>query len=400
MRRQPWLWIVAGFLVTIVGVSWYIGRVNTTHPAPWPNAGGDSGFRNAAGAPMPAAVTGEKRVTLDSNASASAPVVGVDGTIYIANGSKVLAYSQDLKRRWAWDSRARINAVALGRQGQVFALSEQMLYALSPEGALRWQKELDISDPVGFFVGQGGTIYASGTDMLYAFADDGTVKWRFRGENMTAGPIELSSGRLAVVIGRTVYVLDRYGETVRSWPLAASNSTFRLAAGPGGALFVTTGNQFLRFNAQGQLQETTDLEPSFANFLAAGKGFTQVGYTRWTDDMGDQVWRVPASADGRVAYVVVDSAGNTLVYEWSPTIRRSMRPQWRNQGNTLQYEWNPVVRRTDMPTLRLLDSKGNELWARELTGLANLPAVTGTGSICYPEFTEAQGLALTCLSGG
>jgi outer membrane protein assembly factor BamB len=139
---------------------------------------------------------------------------GPDGTLYVG-GDGVYALGEGGTVRWHFDPASGATAEqppptaalkkvhcgsspSLGRDGMVYAICQDMLYALGPDGSKRWefmaQGEFEASPAL-----EGGLLYLGSDDRrLYALDPSGQVRFSF----LAAGPI-----RTAVALGRDGAVL-------------------------------------------------------------------------------------------------------------------------------------------------------------------------------------------------
>jgi outer membrane protein assembly factor BamB len=112
------------------------------------------------------------------------PAIGVDGTIYIGAISTLYALTDNGKSvttKWIFDldSFASVTSPAVSADGTIyFGSSDDNLYALNPDGTLKWKFATGgfvFSSPT---IGADGTVYiSSNDDNLYALNPDGTEKW-------------------------------------------------------------------------------------------------------------------------------------------------------------------------------------------------------------------------------
>jgi len=118
----------------------------------------------------------------------AAPLIAKDGTIYIgangddnggaSNDSKNGLYAIDPNGNLKWQFNKDFigsNGINIGSDGTIYACNKR-LYAINPNGTLKWK-----SDMVGASrtpaIGSDGTIYFLGGNELYAYKPDGTLKW-------------------------------------------------------------------------------------------------------------------------------------------------------------------------------------------------------------------------------
>ena len=131
------------------------------------------------------------------------------------------------------------------------------LYAIRPDGTLKWRFETGNEIWSSPAIGQDGTIYV-GSDGLYAISPDGTLKWRFQ----TSGLIKSSP---AIVQDGTIYVGSDDGNLY-----AIASDSKGLANSPWPKFRATTTNR-------ANVLENISLTQKPANFWP-----TTVSYTHLT----------------------------------------------------------------------------------------------------------------------
>jgi outer membrane protein assembly factor BamB len=112
----------------------------------------------------------------------SPPSIGADGIIYFSIESHVWAiYPENGVVKWANHTFGNNSPPAIGVDGTIYVGSyDYHLYALDPDGNIKWKfatGDRIESSPV---VGTDGTIYIGSTDnKIYAIYPDGSKKWEF-----------------------------------------------------------------------------------------------------------------------------------------------------------------------------------------------------------------------------
>lgn len=170
----------------------------------------------------------------------SAPALGSDGTIYVG-ADTVYAINPDGTLKWSFlpsgfESISIIHSSpAIASDGTIFVGANGMfgefpdtgraaLFAINPDGTLKWRYILESSDFVfsSPAIGSEGTIYIGGEtstggdlSFVYAINADGTLKWKY----------EISGGRPvrsspAVDVNGTVYVATKASGTAEAELLA------------------------------------------------------------------------------------------------------------------------------------------------------------------------------------
>lgn len=135
----------------------------------------------------------------------TAPVIGSDGTIYIAVTAALLAVNPDGSLRWKYEAPRACELCdppefqdvipAIAPDGTVYVLVRKPygqetlggLFALNPNGTLRWQiPAFPEGNPLGISVADDGTIYTYDGFYHYALTSTGALKW--------AIPVSVSGG--------------------------------------------------------------------------------------------------------------------------------------------------------------------------------------------------------------
>jgi outer membrane protein assembly factor BamB len=124
---------------------------------------------------------------LENHLVESSPVVGPDGTVYLAasnpqtGGGRVVALRADGSELWSFDTRSRMpSSPALGPDGTLYVGARNgNLYALDPDGTLKWQIPLGSVDSSAA-IGSDGTVYLGAGSSYQALSPaDGSQLWSF-----------------------------------------------------------------------------------------------------------------------------------------------------------------------------------------------------------------------------
>ena len=210
-------------------------------------------------------------LVFDTGGTIGSPAIDGGGTIYVAahdayGGTFFKVYAIDpssSQTDWAFDFVNTAYTPAIGSDGRVYVGSEdQNLYALNPDGSLRW------TFPTGDVVrsapafGADGTIFittgnpygGTGVAKLYAIDANGTEKWSFTAEQNSdwSAPAVGPDGTIyAAAYNGSIYALDPADGTERwrfplgGWP------NFGLAVDLDGAVYVAAGEAFHAINPDG-----------------------------------------------------------------------------------------------------------------------------------------------------
>jgi outer membrane protein assembly factor BamB len=118
------------------------------------------------------------------------PSIGDNGTIYSASGSVVDAVSPNGNIQWGFnlEGYGTFTPPAIGSDGTIYfgsTLATDVtlgyVYAINPNGTLKWKSQINNSGFSSPTIGPDGTIYiiSSGpnSSFLYAFNSNGIMKW-------------------------------------------------------------------------------------------------------------------------------------------------------------------------------------------------------------------------------
>ena len=255
------------------------------------------------------------------------PAIGANGTIYFASennqftvGNLYAVDPADGSVKWAFPIGGQPNASspAIGANGAIyFGSGDSNLYALNPNGTLKWNfttKRTVTSSPA---VGADGTIYFGSNDSnLYALTDQGqntvTLKWTF----LTGNRVESSP---AIGTDGTIYVGsdDGYLYAVNSdgtlkwkfFTISFHNVTSSPAIGADGTIYV------------GSVTDGAGLDEGA--FYAVNP---IDGTQKWVFGIGNDFESSPAiGADGTIyvgsddgnLYALTDGGQNTVTVKWA-----------------------------------------------------------------------------------
>jgi outer membrane protein assembly factor BamB len=82
--------------------------------------------------------------------------------------------------------------------GTVYVGSGDYLYALNPDGTLKWRYQTGYEVQSSPAIASDGTIYVGSGDYLYALNPDGTLKWRHQTGGSVRSPAIASDGTIYV----------------------------------------------------------------------------------------------------------------------------------------------------------------------------------------------------------
>jgi outer membrane protein assembly factor BamB len=158
------------------------------------------------------------------------PALGADGTVYIASvrGNLFAFNGSDGGLKWKYSTGLDANAEsgsaspAVGSDGTIYITSGNQnygLFAIRPNGTLKWKYALPASPYCSPSIDAGGVIYTVADDGgLYAVGPDGKLKWKLTletgGRGLNNNPVIGPGGRIYVGAywGAKLYAVSEGGE--------------------------------------------------------------------------------------------------------------------------------------------------------------------------------------------
>jgi parallel beta-helix repeat protein len=200
-----------------------------------------------------------------SGLSQNSPAIGRDGTLYVGTSSgTLLAIESNGILLWSLSTGNSIHtSPALGLDGTIYFGSGKSLYAVNPNGTVKWSYEIwggyyewIESSPV---VGSDGTIYiGSHADRLYAFNADGTVRWYYAtGLDIVSSPAIGSDG--TVYFGSEdnyLYAVTPDGDLIWRFLTSGQMSYSSPCVGSDGTIYIGSGHNIDAVNPNGTLRWT------------------------------------------------------------------------------------------------------------------------------------------------
>jgi hypothetical protein len=186
------------------------------------------------------------------------PVIGIDGTIYIAAQGKLHAINPDGTVKWIYDPSPDVivESPAIGPDGTIYApgsdvpFSNGFLFAFNPDGSLKWKSRYTNLYWQGLLtIGNDGTIYTAagacgGNREYYAISPDGSLKWTFiNGQGCTgvAAPAVGPDGTVYAPTGGLAALSPTDGQL--KWRLSLS-CLCSPAIAPDGTIYLNAGDLY------------------------------------------------------------------------------------------------------------------------------------------------------------
>jgi outer membrane protein assembly factor BamB len=249
------------------------------------------------------------------------PVIGSDGTVYIGtlNGpdhdGDLYAFNPDGTLKWKYHTYGVMGAPTIGSDGTIYVGGHWgMLYAFNPNGTVKWTFDIYFSDTGNIktegnlwdrtiysspAVGADGTIYIAtyNGDGLYAINPDGTLKWKYRISNvMYSTPAIGSDGTIYLGdISFTFYAINPDGTL--KWKYNANSQIYGSPAiGSDGTIYVGISGTF--GSKQGQLI-----------------AFNPDGSIKWTYLADGEIWEdIKIGSDGTLYFGTRDGMSGNGTY--------------------------------------------------------------------------------------
>lgn len=272
----------------------------------------------------------------------SSPAVAPDGTIYVGTQDKQLyAIQPNGTLKWQFATGDWIDAApAIGPDGTVYVGSwDGKFYALTPAGTKKWEFAAGVgsyiySSPA---VGADGTIYfGSGDGNFYALRSDGTLKWTYPAGDWIDSSPAIGPGGL-IYYGSwdgNVYALrDEGAIAVEAWRFTTNGPVLSSPAiGRDGTVFVgandgrlyalegTTGAKRWDYFMDGTIESSAAIGPDGTIYLGGSTGLLHAiapdGTLKWKYATSDPILSSPAvRADG----VIVFGSNDSTIYALHPS---------------------------------------------------------------------------------
>jgi outer membrane protein assembly factor BamB len=131
------------------------------------------------------------------------PALADDGMIYVADDRHTL-YAVDRRgdTRWQYEADGWVNGSPMvGHDGTIYIATARIVHALTPNGLLEWKANSPqqcTSSPV---IAADGTLYIGGDAGLFAMHPDGSDKWSMRAMSANGSPTIAPDGTIYFTCG-------------------------------------------------------------------------------------------------------------------------------------------------------------------------------------------------------
>jgi len=176
-----------------------------------------------------------------------------DTYLYALNPNGTLKWRYE-----TWETGSVPSSPAIGADGIVYVGSrDQYLYALNPDGTLKWRYETGSSVSSSPAICVDGTVYVGSWDhSLYALNPDGSLKWRYEtGSSVYSSPAIGPDGTIYVGSNDS-YVYAFHPDGTLKWRYETGETVYSSpSVGPDGTVYVGSRDNYLyALNPEGSLK--------------------------------------------------------------------------------------------------------------------------------------------------
>jgi outer membrane protein assembly factor BamB len=226
----------------------------------------------------------------EATSSYSSPAIGPDGTIYVGSyDSSLYAVNPNGTLRWRYLTQGSVrSSPAIAADGTAYVGSnDHRLYAVNQDGTLRWSYTAVSYVRSSPAIAVDGTVYVGSNDYLYAFNPDGTLRWSSQtGGSISSSPAIAADGTIYFGSGdHCFYALNPDG--TQKWNLDLTGHVNYASAAIG---------------SDGTVYCGSDLNRMTENFYA----LNPEGTRRWSYTAGRNVRSSPAIAPDGTIYIGTD----------------------------------------------------------------------------------------------
>jgi outer membrane protein assembly factor BamB len=257
--------------------------------------------------------------------AASPAAVGSDGTIYFGSNYYLYAVNPDGTLRWhTYTLSSWFTPAAIGPDGTIYAgSSDYYLYALNPDGTVKWRYFTVVYVSTSPSMGPDGEIYfGSGGFYFYALNPDSTLKWRYLpGDDVQSSPAIGADGTIYFGSGDHYLSALNPDGTVKWRYLADGSITSSPAIDSDGTIYVGSyddhvyalnpdGSLKWRYLADGDVTSSPAIGSDGTIYVGSRDhcvyALNPDGTLRWRYETGDAVTSSPAVATDGTVYVGSD----------------------------------------------------------------------------------------------
>jgi outer membrane protein assembly factor BamB len=225
------------------------------------------------------------------------------------------------KVAWRFDSGVTVDysTPAIAPDGTVyFVCHSGDMYALDPDGKLRWHHSMPGISETSPTVGSDGRVYASAGSVLHSLAADGTPYWALsRGHVSRNSGISLVGDSLLLYPNPALLAMDREGDI--RWESHHGNAGSQAIA-EDGAVYLQTTDSLIALNSDGSARWSAGL-PSGSRYWPPVLGANGVIYcagheeTLYAfDENGNLNWACPVGDHNQHIYAAPALDADGMIY--------------------------------------------------------------------------------------
>lgn len=152
------------------------------------------------------------------------PVIGQDGTIYVAVSDKLIAFNKNGNLKWKYeaeeDGTQIYTSPAIGNDGTIYIVTHKTyetkpyVYSINPDGTLKWKFEIEDDVMFSPVISEDGAIYMlTKNNELHAIKPNGKALWKYEANHpLNTKPIVGKNGIIYVAdYGKSIYVINPDG---------------------------------------------------------------------------------------------------------------------------------------------------------------------------------------------
>jgi len=280
--------------------------------------------------------------------------IGPNDTIYCGGSTGVYAFDSNGDQKWFYETAVAEQATAVGLDGTVYAgktnsgQGDGRLIAIDSNGSFKWEYTVGVTPLTPPIVGSDGTIYIGTYWYLYAVSPDGTLKWKYDTgghDYKFASPAIGPDGTIYIGINGGLVAIDPTGTLKWEYDLPSLSSTFRpntLSIDKEGIIYVGTRDSLIAINSDGTLK--WEYEDSYSHFIypvIGGEGRLYVGMKLsflWAFDsslLEDAIEQLPENVEVASKYYDIIPQSQSKVYSFNLDSKKNLGAVVNWSGNEL-----------------------------------------------------------------
>ncbi len=261
----------------------------------------------------------------------SSPAVGADGTVYVGSSDSCLyAVNPDGTLKWRYRTGGYVqSSPAIGPDGTVyFGSNDRYLYALDPDSSFQWKYLTGSSVTSSPAIASDGTIYVGSNDgRVYAVNPDGSPGWDYpTGDDVRSSPAVAADGIIYVGSYDSCFHAINQNGTMK-WRLKTSRRLLASPAiGPDGTVYFGSDDNNLRalnpdstlkwiYSTGGDVRSSPAIAADGTIYVGSDDDYLYAldpgGSRKWATPVGGNADDAPVLAADGTIYVTSD---NSYIY--------------------------------------------------------------------------------------